>query len=87
MPNGLNVPEHPHYVSWGGFFEWKLTDDKKTFAYTNNPNSEANKISRKYSEYFYPAIFNNFAARTDWAKEGKGNKNQVVIINGKKGME
>ena len=29
----------------------------------------------------------NFAARMDWAKDGKGNRNPVVIVNGKKGLE
>jgi len=28
------------------------------------------------------ATFNNFAARMDWANDGKGNRNPVVVVNG-----
>jgi hypothetical protein len=36
---------------------------------------------------FEQAYFNNFAARMDWAKEGKGNRNPIAIINGNEGIE
>ena len=44
------------------------------------------ETSRKYETRFYPAIFNNFAARMDWAKNGAGNRNPVVIVNGDKDL-
>jgi hypothetical protein len=86
MPNGLNNPEVPNQVGWGGYFEWGKGPDNETFAFTNH-QSAANQISSKYESYFYPAIFNNFAARMDWAKDGKGNRNPVVVINDNKGFD
>ncbi|OHB66573.1 MAG: hypothetical protein A2Y76_13820 [Planctomycetes bacterium RBG_13_60_9] len=81
-PNGLNDPENPGYGGWGGFFVWAISPDKQTEAYTNHRDTQANAISRKYEARFYPAIFNNFAARMDWAKDGAGNRNPVVVVNG-----
>ena len=86
LPNGLNNPEFPDQVSWGGYFEWGKAPDNVTFAYTNH-QSPVYDICRTYESYFYPATFNNFAARMDWAKEGKGNRNPVVVINKNEGME
>jgi hypothetical protein len=87
LPNGLNNPEHPGYGGWGGYFSWELTPDKKTYAFTNHGATGAHAASRKYEAYFYPAIFNNFAARMDWAKDGAGNRNPVVAINGDKSID
>ena len=86
MPNGLNNPEAPNQVGWGGYFEWEKGPDNETFAFTNHQGS-ANETSSKYEAYFYPATFNNFAARMDWAKDGKGNRNPVVAINDNKGFD
>lgn len=80
MPNGLNDPTMPKQVGWGGYSEWGLGMDKETYSYTNYAG-KAKDISAKYEVYFYPAIFNNFAARMSWAKEGKGNRNPIVIVN------
>lgn len=86
MPNGLNDPKEPKHVGWGGYFQWGLGMDKTTHSYTNHEGN-ARAISQKYEAYFYPATFNNFAARMDWAKDGKGNRNPVVVVNGNKGSE
>jgi hypothetical protein len=86
MPNGLNNPNVPTQVGWGGYFEWGKGPDNKTHAFTNHQGA-AYDISLKYQNYFYQATFYNFAARMDWAKEGKGNRNPVVIINGDKGID
>ncbi|UZD21826.1 DUF1593 domain-containing protein [Algoriphagus halophytocola] len=86
MPNGLNDPMVPSQVSWGGYAVFQLTEDKVTSSYSNF-NSPAADISRKYLEHFYPATFNNFAARMDWAKEGKGNRNPSVVVNKMQGIE
>ncbi len=86
MPNGLSDPDSPTQVSWSGYFEWGLGRDKKTNCYTNY-TGEPYKIGTRYFAYFYPAIFNNFAARMDWAKDGKGNRNPVVIVNKEKGLK
>ncbi len=80
-PNGLNEPEYPGYGGWGGFFVWAISPDKQTYAYTNHQGSSASAISRKYETRFYPATFNNFAARMAWAKDGGGNRNPVVVVN------
>jgi len=84
LPNGLNDPETPNQAGWGGYFEWGKCEDGATNAYTNFEGS-AYEICNYYERYFYPATFSNFAARMDWAKEGKGNRNPVLILNGDKG--
>ncbi len=81
LPNGLNNPEVPGQISWGGYFEWRTGPDNITKAY-NNHTGDAYDICSKYFLYFYPAAFNNFAARMDWADKGHGNRNPVVIVNG-----
>lgn len=85
MPNGLSDPDVPTQVSWSGYFEFTLGLDGQTCSYTNHTGKPYD-ISAKYFAYFYPANFNNFAARMDWAKDGKGNRNPVVIINGNGGI-
>lgn len=86
LPNGLNNPEFPNQVSWGGYFEWGKCEDDSTNAYTNFDGS-AYKICTYYENYFYPATFNNFAARMDWASEGKGNRNPIIVLNGNEGID
>ena len=80
-PNGLNNPDLPTQTGWGGYSEWGLGEDKNGYSYVNR-TGDAHTICKKYASYFYPATFNNFAARMDWAKEGKGNRNPVVVIDG-----
>lgn len=84
-PNGLNDPTVCNQVGWGGYFEREMSLDKKTDCYTNT-SQRVKEISQRYERYFYPATFANFAARMDWANEGRGNRNPVVIVNNKKGM-
>lgn len=81
FPNGLNDPDSPGQVGWGGYFEFGKCKDGVTRAYQNHGGS-AGSISSKYQTYFYSASFRNFAARMDWAKDGKGNRNPVVVIDG-----
>jgi hypothetical protein len=81
MPNGLNDPENPSFGGWGGTFARGTNRDGVTQSFTNHRGSAANPISRKYETRFYPAIFNNFAARMDWAKSGTGNRNPVAVID------
>lgn len=85
IPNGLSDPDVPTQVSWSGYFEYSLGPDSLTYAYTNY-TGEPYDITTEYFAYFYPAMFNNFAARMDWANEGMGNRNPVVIINGDRGI-
>jgi hypothetical protein len=79
IPNGLNDPLVPGQVGWSGHFEWRKGRDNETNAYTALYWREG--VCHKYFEYFYPASFNEFAARMDWAYHGKGNRNPVVVIN------
>ena len=82
MPNGLNDPENPGHGGWGGTFVLGIGPDNQTKAYVNQKGSPASATSRKYETRFYPAIFNDFAARMKWAKDGAGNRNPHVVING-----
>ncbi len=86
IPTGLNNPDIPNHVGWGGYFEFGECKDGATKAYQNHGGT-ASSTSYKYQQYYYPATFNNFAARMDWAKEGKGNRNPVVVINDDKGLD
>lgn len=86
LPNGLNNPSMTNQIGWGGYFEWGMSADKKTHCYTNHTGS-TKKSSQFYERYFYPAIFNNFAARMDWADKGNGNRNPIVIVNKQKGLK
>ena len=86
-PNGLNDPEHPGYGGWGGYFEKQTAPDKETIAYTNYEGTPARAVSRKYENRFYPAVFNNFAARMDWAANGVGNRNPVAVVNGYESLD
>lgn len=72
---------------WGGYFEKETGPDKKTIAYTNYEGTPARAVSRKYEKRFYPAIFNSFAARVDWAANGKGNRNPVAVVNGDESLD
>lgn len=86
LPNGFNDPSIPDMIGWGGYFEFGEGMDKATECYTNCFGSQR-MISEKYEQYFYPAIFNNFAARMDWAANGEGNRNPVVIVLGNNSLE
>lgn len=86
FPNGLNNPENPSHGGWGGYFRHEISPDSVTMCYTNM-RDDLKQISRKYEEYFYPAVFNSFAARMEWAANGKGNRNPEIIINGFSGLE
>ncbi len=85
-PTGLNNPEVSGQVGWGGYFELGQCKDGATRAYQNHAGP-AERISSKYQQYFYPAIFNNFAARMDWANDGVGNRNPIVVINENEGID
>ena len=85
MPNGLNNPEDPTQVGWGGYHVLGMAPDSITRAWTNW-QQPTKGISNDYEHRFYPDEFGDFAARMAWANDGKGNTNPVVIVNGKKGV-
>jgi hypothetical protein len=86
MPNGLNNPDKPTQAGWGGYSEWGQGEDNNGYSFVNYTGNAYN-ICRKYEDHFYPATFNNFAARMDWAKDGKGNRNPIVVIDGDNSLD
>ena len=86
MPNGLNDPEHPEQVGWGGCHQFGVSPDRETNAWTNW-QQPLKDISNEYEHKFYPDEFNDFAARMQWADEGAGNRNPVVLIDGRQGLK
>lgn len=86
LPIGLNDPQIPNQGGWGGYFAWAKGQDNETTCFTNH-QPPAYGICQKLEEHFYQATFNNFAARMDWAKDGFGNRNPIIAIDGDKSLE
>lgn len=86
LPNGLHDPSVPEMTGWAGYFRWGIGMDKVTYSFTNHAG-EVKETSRKYEKYFYPAIFNEFAARMDWAAYGEGNRNPVAVVGESRSLE
>lgn len=85
MPNGLNDPEQPQQVGWGGIHEWGLCPDSITKAWTSWEEPLLSKTEQYYA-HFYIDQFQDFASRIQWAEEGRGNVNPVCIVNGNRGL-
>ena len=86
MPNGLNNPDIPTQAGWGGYSVWGKGEDNNGYSYVNYTGTVFNTCWN-YETRFYPATFNNFAARMDWAKYGEGNRNPIVVIDGDDGID
>jgi hypothetical protein len=86
LPMGLNDPNLPTHGGWGGYFAWGKGEDDETWCFTNHRNPEYGTC-RTLADHFYQAAFNNFAARMDWARDGIGNRNPVVAIDGNRSLE
>ncbi len=86
MPNGLNDPEDPTQVGWGGMHEFGLSPDSLTQSWTNW-QQPLKDLSDAYEKRFYPEEFRDFAARMQWAEEGQGTTNPVVIVNGSQSVK
>ena len=86
MPNGLNDPEDPHQAGWAGYHERGICPDSLTTAWTSW-QEPLRSISVGYKQRFYPDELNDFMARMQWADEGRGNHNPLVIINRQKGLQ
>ena len=86
MPNGLNDPEHPEQVGWGGCHQFGISPDRETYAWTNW-QQPLKGISNEYEHKFYPDEFNDFAARMQWAAEGRGNVNPVIALSANSGRK
>lgn len=86
MPNGLNDPDDPTQVGWGGCHQFGISPDGETYAWTNW-EQPLKGISNAYEHKFYPDEFNDFAARMQWADTGAGNVNPIVDIDGDQGLK
>ena len=86
MPNGLNDPDDPTQAGWGGQHAFGLSPDRITNAWTNW-QQPLKDISDAYEKKFYPDEFRDFAARMQWAAEGAGNRNPVVRIGRRGGLD
>ena len=84
LPNGLNNPEDPSQAGWAGYHERGICADSLTTAWTSW-QEPTRSISVGYKQRFYPIELNDFMARMQWANEGKGNLNPIVVVNGHKG--
>ena len=84
LPNGLNDPEDPTQAGWAGYHERGLCADSLTTAWTSW-QEPVRSISVGYKQRFYMDELNDFMARMQWADEGQGNRNPIVMINGHQG--
>ena len=84
LPNGLNDPEDPMQAGWAGYHQRGLCPDSLTTAWTSW-QEPTRSLSVGYKQRFYPDELNDFMARMQWADEGKGNHNPVVVVNGHQG--
>ena len=84
MPNGLSDPEDPSQAGWGGCHAFGLCADSITYAWTSW-QEPMKSITEGYKRRFYPDELNDFCARMQWASEGRGNKNPVVVVRSKSG--
>lgn len=80
IPNGLGVPEHPDYGSWGGRYEWytpkleKWFSEPETRPLWTNAEDEVIGMDSTYQTSNKATIWrwrqayqNDFAARIDWS--------------------
>jgi hypothetical protein len=81
LPNGLNDPEDPMQAGWAGYHRRGLCPDSLTTAWTSW-QEPTRSLSVGYKQRFYPDELNDFMARMQWADEGKGNHNPIVVVNG-----
>ena len=80
LPNGLNDPEDPAQAGWAGYHQRGICPDSLTTAW-NSWQEPTRSISIGYKQRFYPDEINDFMARMQWADEGKGNRNPIVVVN------
>ncbi|MBN9692375.1 MAG: DUF1593 domain-containing protein [Verrucomicrobia bacterium] len=80
LPIGLNDPQQPGQGGWGGFYEWAVGPDGQTSAYCNQKGLRGHEISHRLFTHFYPATFQQFVARMNWARDGVGNREPIVAV-------
>ena len=85
IPNGLNNPEDPSQAGWAGYHQRGICPDSLTTAWTSW-QEPVHSSSVGYKTRFYPDEINDFIARMQWADQGRGNHNPLVVVNGQKGL-
>ena len=85
MPHGLNDPEDPLQAGWAGYHERGLCPDSLTTAWTSWQEPLLS-VTVGYKRRFYPDELNDFKARMQWAAEGQGNRNPLVVVNGESSL-
>ena len=84
LPNGLSDPEDPRQAGWAGYHERGMCPDSLTTAWTSW-QEPVRSITIGYKRRFYPDEMADFEARMQWADQGEGNRNPVVVVNGHQG--
>ena len=84
LPNGLSDPEDPRQAGWAGYHERGMCPDSLTTAWTSW-QEPVRSISAGYKQRFYPDEMADFEARMQWADQGEGNRNPIVVVNGHQG--
>lgn len=85
LPNGLSDPEDPTQAGWSGCHKFGLCADSLTYAWTSWQQPERS-ITEGCKRRFYQSELNDFCARMQWAKEGRGNTNPIVVINNQQSL-
>jgi hypothetical protein len=84
LPNGLNDPEDPSQAGWAGYHQRGLCPDSLTTAWTSW-EEPIRSISVGYKQRFYFHELFDFMERLQWAEDGEGNHNPIVVVNGHQG--
>ena len=84
LPNGLNDPEDPSQAGWAGYHQRGLCPDSLTTAWTSW-EEPVRSISIGYKQRFYIHELFDFVERLQWAEDGEGNHNPIVVVNGHQG--
>jgi hypothetical protein len=93
IPNGLGVPEHPEYGSWGGRYE-KVTAADGLYADATDTvtgiDGKAHRTNKATIWRWREAYQNDFAARVGWtlssSKDVTANHPPELVVNGNAGL-
>ncbi|MDW6001423.1 DUF1593 domain-containing protein [Vibrio mangrovi] len=95
LKNGLNVPEHPEYGSWGGRYAPVAPDDESGLRTGTSDNvlgtdGKMHKTAPATIWRFRHQFQNDFAGRIQWTltdNYANANHNPVVKLNGEPGIQ
>ncbi|KAK8024554.1 hypothetical protein PG993_012620 [Apiospora rasikravindrae] len=78
---GVSDPEDPTQWGFGGRFVDTLSPDNTTRAYMDTGDHAAAQCKEALSRSVQDQM-NDFISRIEWAANGSGNRNPVVVVNG-----